>query len=120
MRDTSFHDYVIHDVLGSIDGINSRMMFGGWGIYKHETIFAIIAESTLYFKVNEYNKDEYKKYGSKPFVYEGAGKPISMSYWEVPAQILENKELLEEWVDKSVEASSMSKRGAAVSKKPRK
>jgi DNA transformation protein and related proteins len=120
MRDTSFHDYVVHDVLGGLSGISSKMMFGGWGIYKEETIFGIIAESSLYFKVGETNKDDYKKLGSKPFVYEGAGKPVTMSYWEVPAEILENRELLSEWVDRSVEVSAVSRKGTLKKiRKPR-
>ncbi len=45
----SFDDYVVHDVLGHIDGISARAMFGGHGIYKDGVIFAIIAYDELFF-----------------------------------------------------------------------
>jgi TfoX/Sxy family transcriptional regulator of competence genes len=45
-------------------------------------MFALISEDTLYFKVNESNRDMYKRAQSKPF-------PHGISYWEVPTEVLE-------------------------------
>lgn len=109
--DKGFHDYLLHDVFADIDGITSRAMFGGYGIYKNSVIFAIIAEGKLYFKVGEGNKADYEAHGSKPFVYVGHnGKPYEMSYWELPTDILENKDKLLLWVEKSFAVKSKSKK----------
>lgn len=52
-QDSSFKDYIVEDVLGHIDGISSRAMFGGWGIYLDKVIVGIIAEGELYLKADK-------------------------------------------------------------------
>lgn len=100
--DKSFHDYVVHDLLGNISGIASRAMFGGWGIYKSKLIFGIIAGGELYFKVGIENRSEFERMGSHPFVYTGHKKPVTMSYWLVPEDVLEDRERLRDLMEKSV------------------
>ena len=78
-------------------------MFGSYGIYKDGVFFAIVSDDILYFKINDSIRSMYEAYGSQPFSYEGkSGKSITMSYWEVPADILENHTKLAQWVEKSV------------------
>lgn len=105
MKDSSFKDFIA-ERLGFIEGIIFKSMFGGYGIYKDGIVFAIIADDQLFFKVNDDLKEQYESMGSTPFTYENnKGKKISMSYWELPADILENDEELEKWVDQSVAVS---------------
>mgnify|MGYP001593921260 FL=1 len=100
-RDKSFHDYVVYDVLGDMQGITSKAMFSGWGIYKDGVIFAIIIEGELYFKAGKDATDFKNISGSHPFVYSKKdGKKITMSYWLIPEEILENKEKLYELIRK--------------------
>lgn len=103
--------YVLNDVLGHIPGITSRAMFGGYGIYKDGSIFALIAYDQLYFKVGESNKGDYTSRESEPFVYkQGGHKKTTMSYWLVPEEILHDKDEICIWVDKAVVVSKMKKR----------
>lgn len=103
-KDKSFHDYLLNDVFSDLSGITSRAMFGGFGFYKDGKIFGIIADGKLYFKVGDGNRSDYEEYGSKPFVYHGhKNKTTTMSYWEVPEDILEDKEKLEIWIEKALE-----------------
>ena len=105
-RHDSFHDYVVDDLLAGIPGIESRAMFGGWGIYRDGTIFAIIVEGELYFKAGDRNRADYEKMGSRPFTYARKGKKsVAMSYWLVPPEILEDRNRLRDWVDRAVAAS---------------
>ena len=106
-----FHEFVIGDLLADIPDITSKRMFGGYGIYKSGVIFAIIADGVLYFKVNESNKSDYEKYGSKPFTYKmPGGKRYAMSYSELPEEIMESREAVHEWVHKSIAASKAGKK----------
>lgn len=105
-----FHEYVISDILGHIEGISSKRMFGGYGLYLEVTIFGIItSDSVLYFKVDETNKAQFELRGSAPFVYTGRKdkKPITMPYWRVPEEVMEDKDMISDWVHMS----------AAISKK---
>jgi len=58
-------------------------------------MFALIAEDTLYFKVNESNRAMYKKAQSKPF-------PHGISYWEVPTEVIEENSKLLDWANLSI------------------
>ena len=108
---SQFLQYVLSEVLSDIDGISSRAMFGGYGIYKDSVIFAIIADEQLYFKVDESNRGDYEQCGSHPFVYsQGKTKSTTMSYWELPADILEDKGEIAKWVDKSYAVSVSQKK----------
>lgn len=99
----SLHKYLIIDVFGQIEGISSKNMFGGYGYYKNGKIFGIIAEGKLYFKVHAGNKASYEERGSQPFTYRShKGKKVSMSYYELPEDIMEDREVLEEWIEAAI------------------
>ncbi|KKU94031.1 MAG: TfoX domain-containing protein [Candidatus Jorgensenbacteria bacterium GW2011_GWA1_48_13] len=99
-RDKSFHDYVLYDLLGGIDGVVSRPMFSGWGIYKNGKIFAFIIDSDLYFKGNKETSRVFEEKGGKQFDYvkKSHPEPVKLPYWSVPEEILEDREVFTEWV----------------------
>lgn len=108
---SDFHEFVMRDLLGDVPGVTSRTMFGGYGIYERGIIFAIIADGRLYFKVDEESRSDYESAGSKPFTYVMHGKkPLAMSYWELPEEVMEDREELARWVTKAVRASAMRKK----------
>jgi len=110
-RDDSFHEYIMSEVFRDIEGITSRPMFGGWGIYKDGVFFALIGEGEIFFKVDESNQADYERHGSKPFVYTGhKNKDVTMSYWLLPGEIMENRDELIAWINKSVEARKEAKK----------
>ena len=110
MKKSSFVDYVTGDLLGGISGVRARAMFGGHGIYKGDTIFGIIVGDELYFKVGDSNRKDYEKASSEPFVYTAKGnKRVTMSYWKVPAEAMEDLQVLEEWAEKSLRVATVRK-----------
>jgi DNA transformation protein len=96
-----YRDYVMFDLLGGMDDITTKPMFGGHALYKKGVIFGIIIDDILYFKVDERNHHLYEKAESKPFTYMRGKKSYAMSYFEVPHDILEDREKLEEYVETS-------------------
>jgi len=72
-----------------LGNVNSRAMFGGYGIFHEGLMFALIADDTLYFKVDQSNRSMYQEAGSRPF-------PHGISYWEAPAELLEDDDKLHE------------------------
>jgi DNA transformation protein and related proteins len=101
--DEGYKEYVIEQ-LSYLGSVTVRKMFGGAGIYFDGLIFGLLANDVLYFKVDDSNKLEYERAGMKPF-QPFEDKPMVMSYYEVPVDILENRELLAEWAKKSLLAS---------------
>ena len=102
-KDTSFHDYVVNDLLADVLGVSSKAMFGGHGVYKNGKIFAIIVDGELYLKASENTKNFFAKHDSHQFTYSKKnGKTYRMNYWFVPEEIFENREKFAEWVDVAV------------------
>jgi len=86
-------------------------MFGGYAIYKEGVIFGLIADDELYFKVDELVQPNFEKAGSTPFTYQRAGHPKTvMPYWKVPTDVLDDRDELATWVDRSVAASRRGKK----------
>ena len=112
MDKKEFADHIVNDKLGHIGGITSRAMFGGYGIYKDGVFCGIIADNTLYFKVDDTNKADYQAHGSSPFTYvkPSTGKPYEMSYWEVPEDVLNNPDEVKEWLERSYVINRKRKR----------
>ena len=52
---------------------------------------------------------DYRSKGSKPFTYEARNKLITMSYWQVPLDIMEDKDLLGNWLDVAYQISFNTK-----------
>lgn len=109
MSNSGYVEYVL-DALFSLGQIRARKMFGGYGIYKDNVCFALILYDVLYFKVQDADKSLYEAHGSVPFSYEKNGKRIAMSYWQVPADILEDSDQLAEWVEKALFAAKCAKK----------
>ncbi|HEY3137604.1 MAG TPA: TfoX/Sxy family protein [Blastocatellia bacterium] len=108
-------DYVV-DQLGSLGQIVSKRMFGGVGLYFDGLFFGLIAGDVLYFKVDDENRREYQDAGSKPFQPYG-DESYSMSYYEVPAEVLEDVDRLKTWARGAVAAAE---RKASAARPPRK
>ncbi len=82
-------------------GIRPTSMFGGVGLYAGELFFALIARDTLYFKVDDSNRPDFVAREMGPFLPFGDEREV-MQYYELPAELLEDPELLRGWVDKAV------------------
>jgi DNA transformation protein len=96
-------EYVLEQ-LEPVGHVVSRRMFGGVGLYMHEIFFAIVADDVLYFKVDEISRNDYEQLGMSPFrPYKN--RDVSMRYYEVPIEVLEDTELLDVWVHRSLEAA---------------
>ena len=93
-EDNSFKDFVL-DQLSELNEIDCRLMFGGYGLYHRLIFFGIIFKGRLYFKTDPISKGEYTKRHMKPF--RPNTKQTLKTYYEVPDEILEDRERLTQW-----------------------
>lgn len=101
-------DYITYvlDQLGGIGELRVKRMFGGAGIYCGEFFFAILVDDELYFKVNDQNRDEYERLGLRPFTYQMKNnRQATMSYYPVPADVLDDHDQLAAWAERALEAA---------------
>jgi uncharacterized protein (TIGR02453 family) len=108
----SYRDYVLEQ-LGCMGQVTAKNMFGGVGLYLDGLFFALIANDTLYFKVDGTNRPDYEAAGMGPFRPYG-DKSYAMKYYEVPVEVLEDRETLRLWANKAL---AVARRKLSVSKK---
>lgn len=94
MKSDSFVEFVL-DQLSDVGGVTCRAMFGGHGLYRKGKFFAIIHKGKLYFKTDEKSRDAYIGKGMKPFA--PSKKHTLKNYYEVPADVIDDVELLTKW-----------------------
>ncbi|MCJ7729482.1 MAG: TfoX/Sxy family protein, partial [Sedimentisphaerales bacterium] len=76
---------------------------GGAGLYCDGTMFGLIADDVAYLKVDDSNREDFVKAGASPFnPYPDKVKATVMSYYEIPADVIENPTVLTEWAERSL------------------
>ena len=98
-KDESFKDFVL-DQLHDLDDVEARRMFGGYGLYRDETFFGIVHKGKLFFKIDESTVGEYRKRKMNPF--RPNGKQTLKSYYQVPADVIEDGDELHQWAVKAI------------------
>lgn len=96
----SFLNYVV-DQLSDFGEFEVKKMFGGIGLFREKKMFGMIGGDVFRLKVDETNQADYEAKGMKP--YHSDKKKKGMPYWEVPAEVLEDRAALAEWAIKSWE-----------------
>ena len=105
-----FVDYVI-DQFAAWDNISVRKMFGGAGLYCDGMMFGLIADDVVYLKVDDSNQEDFVKAGSSAFnPYPDKTKTAVMSYYEIPADVLENPDELAKWAQCSLSIAKRNKK----------
>ncbi len=98
-KDHSFKDFVL-DQLNDLRDVTARAMFGGYGLYRSGVFFGLISQQRLYFKTDETTQPHYVARGMKFF--QPHAKQALKSYYEVPAEIIEDAEQLTEWAQQAI------------------
>jgi DNA transformation protein len=105
---SSFRTFVLEQLSRAIPRVRARSMFGGVGIYAGELFFALIANDTLYFKVDDSNRPDFEALGMGPFLPYGDERD-KMQYYEVPADLLDDPDALRPWAEKSIAVAAKKK-----------
>jgi DNA transformation protein len=116
MPDDSFKEFVL-DQLSALPDVRARAMFGAQGLYQGEHFFAILDEGRLFFKTDAQSQSDYTARGLGPFTYESRGKVMTMTYHEVPPEVLEQPPELVEWARRAIAIAARSRKPAKRAKR---
>ena len=109
--------YVLEQLSGLGD-VESRRMFGGAGLYCGEYFFGLISgDDVLYLRADDTNRADYIARGMAAFRPYRNRPRVSMHYYEVPGDVLDNARALTTWAERSVSAAQAS--AAERSRRPR-
>jgi DNA transformation protein and related proteins len=97
-----------------------KPMFGGHGVFSEGLCFAIEIKGEVFLKADAQLEPSFAAAGSSPFVYNAKGRPISTSFWRLPAAAHDDDEELGRWIAMGLSAarraaetkSKSSKKGA--------
>jgi DNA transformation protein and related proteins len=85
-------------------------MFGAVGLYCDGGFFGLIASDVLYFKVDDDTRGDYEARETSQFRPYRERPHVSMNYYEVPADVLEDTEECVIWARRSLIIAANPKR----------
>jgi DNA transformation protein len=112
-------EYVLEQLAG-LPGVRSNRMFSGAGLYQDEVFFGLLFGETLYFKVGDNNRPDYESRGMAQFRPYKDRPQVSFTYYEVPPEVLEDRQELVAWERSAVEAAVAIQAATATKRTPRK
>ena len=105
-----FTEYLL-ELLEPFGPVKGKAMFGGFGIYRYDLMFGLVARDTFYLKVDDKNRPEFEARGLEPFTYKKKGKEIYLSYYQVPYEAMDGAEELCKWAQKAYDAAVRAAQG---------
>ncbi len=108
-KTTDFLEEILR-LLAPLGAVKHKSMFGGFGIFLDDSMFALITKNDeLFLKGDDWNRNSFEDKGLKPY-----GR---MPYYEAPKELLEDWSEIKPWAEGAVEASSRAKTGKAIARK---
>jgi DNA transformation protein len=104
---SDYLQYVLEQ-LAQLPRVTSRRMFGGVGLYSDGVFFGILDNDTVFFKVDESTRERYVLRGCEAFRPYKDRPEVSMSYFQVPADVLEDADELVPWARAAVRVAAAS------------
>ena len=103
-------DYIeyLKEVFSEFGPVQPRRMFGGYGIFYKGLMFGLVADESLYLKVDETISSFFTDRELEQFSYEKQGKAFKMSYYMTPEEIFDDPEEAKIWADRSYAAAVRS------------
>jgi len=99
------------DLLNPIGGVSARALFGGHGLYRHGTVFGMVVADALYLKADDANREAFVSRGLLPFrcCLGKDRRKVAMSYFQAPAEALDDADAMVRWALCSYEAALRGK-----------
>ena len=107
---SEFVEYLL-ELFQPFGEVKVKAMFGGFGIFRRDLMFGLVADDTLYLKVDEKSRSEFQAKGLSPFVYNMKGKECSMPYYQAPDEAMEDPEEMAQWAKKAYDAAKRASQG---------
>ncbi|MCG6220036.1 TfoX/Sxy family DNA transformation protein [Vibrio diabolicus] len=100
----------------ALGNIKSRSMFGGFGLFADETMFALVVNNQLHIRADQQTSSDFEKQGLKPYVYKKRGFPAVTKYYAISNDLWESSERLIEVANQSLKKAKLEKEQQATTK----
>src|SRR6185436_1312380 len=96
----------LREQLAPLGHLSLRRMFGKTGVFCDGVMFAMVTENTLYFRVDDHNRETFKEADAfPPLNYAKGGAMIDLSFWRVPERLFDEPEELATWARAALAAA---------------
>lgn len=109
----------VKEIFQAFGLVTARKMFSGYGIYYDSMMFGLIADETLYLKVDKTTVPLFEAKDLTPFSYNKQDKVVKMSYYLAPAEIYDDPAEAIKWAKFALEAAYRNKSLGKKNSKPR-
>ncbi len=101
--------------------ISVARFFGGAALKANGVQFGFVMKGSLYLKMDGEGRAAFEALGALPFQYSSRSETVTVtSYYEVPAQIIDESDTLALWAGRAYAAALKPKRGPKKQALPRK
>lgn len=104
-NEPEYVEHCIELMTGLDESIFAKRMFGGHGIFREGLMFALVADSELYLKVDEENEADFARLDLPRFTYLRGGKEMHLSYRMAPDEAFQNQQKMRQWAGSGWEAA---------------
>jgi DNA transformation protein and related proteins len=118
----------LHEAFQLFGPVTIRRMFGGHGVYRDGLMFALVHEDTLYLKTDAQSVAYFEARSLPAFSFRKNDRLIATSYYQAPAEILEDRTEAAVWARRAFEVAlrkqasktgTVGRQGASVAKNKR-
>ena len=74
-------------------------------MFRDGVMFGLVADDTLYFRVDEENRTRFEAEGCEPYLYNGKTRQTTMPYWRAPERLFDDTDELIEWAESAIAAA---------------
>ncbi|WP_374317643.1 TfoX/Sxy family DNA transformation protein [Aquabacterium sp.] len=105
------------ELMSGFADVQSKAMFGGFGLFLDGLMFALIIEDRLYFKVDDESEPLFAALNLPRFTYVSAGRPGSLRYRAAPAEAYDDPGHMVLWARRGFDCALRQQQAKA--RKPR-
>src|SRR5215469_14507726 len=96
----------LSEQLAPLGHIAMRRMFGKTGVFCDGLMLGMVADNTLYFRVDDHNRAAFAEAASSPPLnYEKKGVTIDLSFWRTPERLFDEPDELITWAQAALAAA---------------
>ena len=89
---------LLREQLAPLGHLAFRRMFGKTGVFCGGVMFAMVSDDTLYFRVDDGNRDAFAEAAKcPPLNYLKKGVLIDLAFWRAPERLLDEPDELLAW-----------------------
>jgi DNA transformation protein len=101
----SFAEF-LREQFAPLGRVSVRRMFGKTGVFCDGLMFAMVTDDTLYFRVDDHNREAFAEAAAfPPLNYAKGGRTIDLAFWRAPERLWDEPDELVAWARTALAAA---------------